>query len=526
MKSMAYKYSKIDNENIGWFTKDMTKCTLLGVELVKGMLRGLTPVKVDFQYPVTVIAGKNCSGKSTLLALVSCAFHNDNKEYKLPNKKTNYYTFSDFFIQTQDEVPPQGLEIKYKILYDKWRPSKSKPDGKGIGIQIRKKKTGGKWNDYSKRVDRNVVFLGIDRVVPYSEKTVYISYKSYFKKKGSLGWEDKVKDTVGKILGKTYDDFWFISHGKYRIPVVKIGDLVYSGFNMGAGENTLFQVFSIIYGCPKGVLIVIDEIELGLHEQALIGFIKILKEICKEQKCQIIATTHSQSVLRNTPPIGRLFLENIKGQTIITDSITALYAAGKLAGENSNELDIFVEDGTAKKILELALSTETRNRVNIIAIGSASAIARQLAARFKNVKEGACLAILDGDKRNSFAETKTIFLNSLETVKMDQDLENWLNQRVEYLPGDSWPEIWILNEIKQSDCIFLCSLLKIEKDILLEYIEESLLSGKHNEFYTLSTKVNLEKDLVISSCAKEVIDLCKSSFEVLEKFIIDRLEKS
>lgn len=520
---MAYKYSQTDNDNIGWFKKDMTKRTLLGIELAEGKLRGLFPFQVDLQYPVTVFAGKNCSGKSTLLAMACCAFHNKTGSFKLANKRTNYYTFSDFFIQTKDEIPPQGVRIRYKILHDNWRVSKSKPDGKGIGIQERRKKTGGKWNDYSIRVERNVVFLGIDRVVPYSEKSVYKSYKSYFKRKDALGWETKVKDTVGKILGKQYDDFWFINHGKYRIPIVKIGDQVYSGFNMGAGENTLFEVFSIIYGCPKGVLIVIDEIELGLHEEALVRFIKELKNISKDQKFQIIATTHSQSVLRNIPPIGRYYLENVGERTIITDSITALYAAGKLAGENSNEIDIFVEDGTAKRILELALSTEIRNRVNILAIGSSSAIARQMAARYKNIKEGECMAILDGDKKNSFDETKTIFCNALETVEMDQELENWLNQRLEYLPGDTWPESWILKEIIQSDCNFLCSIFRIDRDRLINFIEESLLSGKHNEFYTLSTKVNLERDLVISSCAKEVIDLRQEKFKILEKFIANRL---
>ena len=521
---MAYKYSQTDNDNIGWFKKDMTKSTLLGIELTEGKLRGLYPFKVDFQYPVSVFSGKNCSGKTTLLALASCAFHNKPGTFKLPNKKTNYYTFSDFFIQTSDEIPPQGVKISYKILFDHWKPSKSKPDGKGIGIQVRKKNVGGKWNEYSSRVDRNVVFLGIDRVVPYSEKSVYRSYKSYFRRREALGWETKVKDTVGRILGKSYDDFWFINYGKYKVPVAKIGEFIYSGFNMGAGENTLFEVFSIIYGCPKGVLIVIDEIELGLHDEALIRFIKELKEICKEFKFQIIATTHSQSVIRNIPPIGRFHLESVGEKTIITDSITALFAAGKLAGENSNELDIFVEDGIAKRILELALSTELRNRVNIIAIGSSSAIARQLAARYKNIKEGECLAILDGDKRDSFSETKTLFSNALETIIMNQDLENWLNQRLEYLPGDTWPESWIMDELKNSECNFLCSLIRIDKDQLIDFIEESLLSGKHNEFHTLSKKVNLERDLVISACAKEAIDLHKEKFAIIEKYINKRLK--
>ena len=136
------------------------------------------------------------------MALASCAYHNVSGGFKLPSKKTNYYTFSDFFIQSKEEIPPQGIKIRYKILYDNWRPSKNLPEGKGIGAQVRIKKTGGKWNEYSARVKRNVVFLGIERVVPYAEKNVYKNYRSYFKKRETLGWEIQVKDTVGRILGK------------------------------------------------------------------------------------------------------------------------------------------------------------------------------------------------------------------------------------------------------------------------------------------------------------------------------------
>jgi hypothetical protein len=32
--------------------------------------------------------------------------------------------------------------------------------------------------------------------------------------------------------------------------------------------NALFEIFATIFACPEGVLLVIDEIELGLHEEA------------------------------------------------------------------------------------------------------------------------------------------------------------------------------------------------------------------------------------------------------------------
>jgi len=523
---MAYRYSKIDNDNIGWFKKDFSNATLLGVQLEEGNLRGLNKFNVEFEYPISVFSGKNGSGKSTLLALASCAYHNSSDGFSLPANKNTYYTFSDFFIQSKSDIPPQGIKIRYKILYDNWRKSKNVPTGKGIGRQIRKKKVGGKWNDYSRRVKRNVVYLGIDRVVPQSEKAVYRNYKSYFKKSPSLGWEDKVKETVSKILGKNYEDFWFIKHGKYRIPVAQVNGQVYSGFNMGAGENALFEVFSIIYGCPKGVLIVIDEIELGLHEEAQKLFIKELKIVCKSQKSQIIATTHSMTILKHLPPIARFYIESFQNNTIISDSISAMYAGGKLAGENSNELDVFVEDVVAKRILELALSNDIRNRINILNIGSSSAISRQMAARYKNLKKGDCIAIMDGDKNGKFKEHKTVFLNALESVSSNDEIENWLNSRLEYLPGDTWPESWVVNELKKSECTYLTETIGLSFEELNAKFDVALLAGKHNEFYSLAEQVNLDVGFITSICAKQVINNCEEKFKLLEEFITEKLKEN
>ena len=68
---MTYRYSDIDNNNIKWFTKDESKATLLSIEMLIGEIRGLKDVKIEFKYPITAIAGRNGSGKTTILALWS-----------------------------------------------------------------------------------------------------------------------------------------------------------------------------------------------------------------------------------------------------------------------------------------------------------------------------------------------------------------------------------------------------------------------------------------------------------------------
>ena len=76
---------------------------------------------------------------------------------------------------------------------------------------------GGKWNNYDQRIERNVVFLGIQRVVPHSEISVSKSYRNTFTPIPEHGWEDDVRETVGRILNKDYERFWSKGHSKYTL---------------------------------------------------------------------------------------------------------------------------------------------------------------------------------------------------------------------------------------------------------------------------------------------------------------------
>lgn len=521
---MAYNYSKIDRDNLNWFRKDTSKVTLLSIKLIHGHLRGLYKFEINFNYPISVIAGKNGSGKTTILALAACAYHNKADGFKLPKRKNPYYTFSDFFIQSKEEISSVGISIQYHILYNNWKKTEKMPTGEGVGIRIRYKRFWGKWNKNSSRLKRNVVYFGIDRVVPHSEKSVSKSYKSQFKPSKRNVWERVVKDIIGKILNKNYDDFWYKEYRDYRLPMVKSGDNTYSGFNMGAGENALFEIFSTIYACPPGVLLVIDEIELGLHEEAQTRFINELKKVCHDRKVQIICTTHSYNIMASVPPEARFFVESFKDKTVITPEISPLYAAGKLKGENSNELDIYVEDTIAESLLASALSYNSRTRTNILQVGSSSAVIRQLASHYINLKNGNCVAILDGDKSSEINDLSRNFIKLLETVDNEDSAKNWMKERLRFLPGTDWPEKWILTQLKENKITELANLLRLNEEELSAHIDEAIRAGKHNEFYTLSKKMNLDKDYIAKLISRYVVEFNKEYFDELQNFISNFLE--
>jgi predicted ATPase len=505
---MAYNYSRLDEDNLKWFPNDNSCATLRTIKVSVGQIRGLRNVTINFRYPITAIAGRNGSCKTTVLALSACAFHNSSNGFKLSGRKQPYYTFSDFFIQTKEELALGNIVIECEILHNELHG-----DEPGASWQRRTKKSGGRWNNYESRAKRTVVFLGVERIVPHSERSVSKSYRGRFKLGTDHGWEDSVRETVGRILGTDYASFSYRRHSRYRLPIVaKRDQKVYSGFNMGAGEHSLFELFAIINECPNGSLILIDEIELGLHEKAQENLIKELKEICKKRKFQIICTTHSSRILECLPPESRIFLERTGTETDIIPGISPAYATGKLSGRSNAELDILVEDEAAKLMLETVLDKELRLRTKVLPIGSAAAVMRHLAARYKEArhkKDGAVevLVFLDGDKSSKKTEQINQLIKAVENPTEQQEVKDWVDKRLLFLPGSNWPESWIVTPSdRQPFYERFGRELKMSKAEVDEMLDSASRAGKHNEFNEVATMLTLDKTVVASY-------LIKSAFE-------------
>jgi predicted ATPase len=118
---MKYRESSKDKRLRKRFENDYEHAHLRNIFLAEGSLRGINELDINFNFPITAIAGKNGAGKSTVLALACCAYHNRRDGYKLPKRKTAYYTFSDFFVQHSEEIPPQGIDIRYGIAHNRWK---------------------------------------------------------------------------------------------------------------------------------------------------------------------------------------------------------------------------------------------------------------------------------------------------------------------------------------------------------------------------------------------------------------------
>lgn len=509
---MTIKASDNDRRLYEWFSKDYTHNLLRSIELKKGNLRALSPFIIEFQYPIALIAGTNGCGKSTLLAIAACGFHK-NKVSHSQNimKKDGYYTFGSFIIQSQGEVPPAGIEIIYQTA----QQDSEKNDI--IKKHELKKVVKGKWTSYQKRVLRNVEFFGIERVVPHYEKSVSKSYRRNFKAEGRTDVETNTEESVSRILGKPYKNFELQKHTTHTLPKVSRDSFTYSGFNMGAGESALFEIFYTLHSCENASLIVIDEIELGLHASAQIKFIEELKKLCLKKKLQIIATTHSSTALSSVPPYARFYIESHEGETLIKDCITAEYATGMLSGRNSEELTIFVEDETAKEILSCAFDSEIRSRVVVIAIGSDLQVIRYLASHHKSQPSKKYIAYVDGDKADMSNQHISELTRTLESTPRDS-VQDFYKNNVFYLGEKINPEKWLLNTVKTTALEEFSEEFEISPSLAKTLIEEAVLQPAHYEFPQLSLSLHATKEDITRRTARI---LFKNNLHLKQKIVND-----
>ena len=111
-----------------------------------------------------------------------------------------------------------------------------------------------------------------------------------------------------------------------------------------------------------------------------------------------------------------------------------------------------------------------------------------------------CLVILDGDKRNANDSNvnKIAKYSESSTDAEKERAREWGAARITYLPGDTWPEKWLIDVTQiQADKTYLIEHWGVESESQIEQaLEAALLAGKHNEFFQLGHEISQDKDQV------------------------------
>jgi len=304
------------------------------------MLKNLKDVELDFtQNPLTAIMGANCSGKTTILHALACSFSPPEDQvalnYKFPlffkPNTDSLWQGSDFTIQFSQRIganPPVSSTQQYTKAQDRWMPR------------------------YEKRPTRFTRFLMIKDSVPEVE-TINLQTMIHYQKTSRLSQSDQlILETAGQILNRNYDKFHSVlyQHGARKSIGVSIGQLTYPALSMSSGEQRVFRILDAVINSPDYALILIDEIDLFLHQDALQRLLGKLDEHCRAKKKQLVFTTHFPPVANMYDQISVMTLHRIPVKTIMWNGYSHA-ALRHITGTQEKPISVFAEDDVAEAII-------------------------------------------------------------------------------------------------------------------------------------------------------------------------------
>lgn len=361
-------------------------------------LKNLIDIEIDLsEKPLIAILGPNGSGKSTILHALSCVYNPVRKGDALSLN----YRFSEFFTPTTNSTwIGSQFSIKHNYSYN------------DVLVENKESlfsKAKSRWTPrYSSRIIRYVSYIGIKTCVPKIELETQVGRIAF----NTTSLEDnisrKVKEKASYIMNRRYDSYNIHkSRGKKQYIGVNVGELKYSSLSMGAGEQRLFYILGEIYKAPKYSLILIDEIDLLLHQDALNKLLREINKIALNKSLQIIFTTHSHYIL-NLDFIAHIHIYQTPEKTLCFNQ-TNPEVLKRLTGEQKRPIEIFVEDDLAEILIRKICSEENIEKmVSIYKFGSCencfTAVCGAILNNLENLDN--MLYVLDGDNYISEEDKK------------------------------------------------------------------------------------------------------------------------
>ena len=308
-------------------------------------LRGMRSLRVAFDYPVSVIAGPNGCGKSTVLFACAAA-------YAPAGRSARTYTPAALFPRLLgrrgragfvDEAGGTGLEfyylaagVRYSMVWKKGRSwSRGFMGRKGVRQPERELYLRTLANLTNPSEVRGILQLGRGTFEAEEITSDLLLFARRILPQKYRG--------VSLIRGRSRD---LLFAGLDRREVVR-----YSEFHMSAGERAILRMSKDISGLSRA-LILIDEVEAGLHPWTQQQLMLELQRIALRNDLQVVVTTHSPVVLDSVPPEGRIFLERDAATLDVTRAPAYRDIFQKaLYGQSADRLSILCEDEVAEGVI-------------------------------------------------------------------------------------------------------------------------------------------------------------------------------
>lgn len=341
-------------------------------------IRGFKNKDISFDFPVTALVGTNGSGKSSILGAAACAYKQIKPGMFFPKSSVGDDSMSDW-------------GITYELI------DKRKQDKSTIKRTSYFKRS--RWNR-DDVIDRHVLFFGIQRTVPAGEKTLFkkLTTSSYKHHDELRKISENIAGQAQKILGKNVTNYEITNYGNdNKFLIGENNGIHYSEFHFGAGESSIIRMIEEIENAPDNSLVLIEEIENGLHPIATARMVEYLIDVAERKSIQSIFTSHSDYALSPLPDeaIWSCRDGDLDQGKLSVESLRAI------TGRIDKKLAIFVEDKFAKYWVESILRSvisEYYEQLEVHALGgdgTAVKIHKSNLANPASSKRSLC--VIDGD---------------------------------------------------------------------------------------------------------------------------------
>ena len=369
----------------------------LAIERLKG-IRDLDEISFEDK-PLTGIFGPNGVGKSTILHALAAA-------YGAPDRglASNYRQF----------FPPLAADVwngtRFAIDHT-YRAGAATAKGT---VEYRKGIATPDWNPaLVDRPLRYMAYVGVKSCIPDLE--AYDSHDLTRAVSTQLTHEidNRVRETAGRILNCNYTAMATVTipgepnknYTSLTLLVAGGGNLEYPSVVMGAGEQRLLKLLRAVESSHDDGLILVDELDLLLHGDALKKLINHLSDRCQAKRLQLVFTSHREELLSLKGQINIRHLWSQAGKHCCYSN-TDPDSLGRLSGHQTKTLEVFVEDDLGEAIVshvagELGMSRHVR----VLRFGAAKNCFTVFAGLL--IKGETCensLFILDGDEYETAAK--------------------------------------------------------------------------------------------------------------------------
>lgn len=248
-------------------------------------------------------------------------------------------------------------------------------------------------------------------------ETINLQTMVHYQRTIRTGQSDQlIREIAGQILNRTYNEYHRVvyQHGARRSIGVSIGGLTYPALSMSSGEQRVFRILDAVINSPDYALILIDEIDLFLHQDALQRLLGKLDEHCRAKKKQLVFTTHFPPVAKMYDQMSVMTLHRTPEKTIVWNGYSHA-ALRHITGTQEKPISVFAEDDVAEAIIaQVARELRIRPYTQIGHYGpAANAFALGAGMVLSGRPIDNTLIVLDGDVLSSRIERTTLVNKNL-----------------------------------------------------------------------------------------------------------------